>query len=388
MLDALVRQGSDPAAHAELLREVRAHVARVEASAGRGDAKQVREAEDDVIAGRGTFTFDGDGRAVLTAAGMTWCAGRFETVSVATLRQRALDHKTAGAAGRARLWVLLGRSPATDIGALQATAHDGTLFQVASQFNCLESPGPYVTRVSSYFDDPTQGPRASVSAFPATLLRHYRAPGEGGSRFVQETDKKQINLLADAFGPGVAGVRNGYLTADAVADPQALVRALEANFELIRVGVHDAAQVVLGYDWDGEVPDSASRRIAQVFTSTVAGGGYGGARLGAAFEPACGHLLRAAYLGTLLAAAALGQRRVVLTLIGGGVFGNPMRLIWETILRAVDEVGPFLAGDLDVVVNGYNLAGQVGRDEIVTAVRARGGAVLAFGGPAGPAVEC
>ena len=32
--------------------------------------------------------------------------------------------------------------------------------------------------------------------------------------------------------------------------------------------------------------------------------------------------LRAAYLGTLLAAATLGQHLAVLTLIGGGVFGN------------------------------------------------------------------
>ncbi len=126
------------------------------------------------------------------------------------------------------------------------------------------------------------------------------------------------------------------------------------------------------------------RRIAQVFTSTVAGGGYGGARLGAAFEPACGHLLRAAYLGTLPAAAALGQRLVVLTLTGGGVFGNPARLIWEAILRAVDEAEPFLASDLDVGVNGCGRSAQGRRDE----VRPRGGAVLAFDRPGSPAVEC
>ena len=34
---------------------------------------------------------------------------------------------------------------ATDIGSLQATAGPGMLFQVASQFNCLEAPGPFVT---------------------------------------------------------------------------------------------------------------------------------------------------------------------------------------------------------------------------------------------------
>ena len=51
----------------------------------------------------------------------------------------------------------------TDIGALQASAPPGSLFQVASQFNCLESPGAYVTPVAAYLGDPTQGPRASIS---------------------------------------------------------------------------------------------------------------------------------------------------------------------------------------------------------------------------------
>jgi hypothetical protein len=68
-------------------------------------------------------------------------------------------------------------SPATDIGSLQATAGAGTLFPAASQFNCLESPGPYVVDVADYFHDQTQGPRASISAFPGTLPRHYAGGG-------------------------------------------------------------------------------------------------------------------------------------------------------------------------------------------------------------------
>lgn len=233
--------------------------------------------------------------------------------------------------------MLDGAGQATDVGGLQATAPPGSLFQAASQLNCLGSPGPYITPVTEYFHDYTQGPRASISAFPATLLRHYAAPGERGKRFVQ-TDKTQLNLLADAFGPEVARVESGYLMAQDVRDPAGLISALTSNFESIRVGVHEGAQVVLGYDFAGSVEDADSRRIAQIFTSTVAGGGYGGAGMGREeFVGACRQLLRAAYLGTLLAAAALGQRRAVLTLIGGGVFGNPIPLIWESILWAVSE---------------------------------------------------
>jgi hypothetical protein len=68
----------------------------------------------------------------------------------------------------------------------------------------------------------------------------------------------------------------------------------------------------------------------------------------------------------------------VLTLVGGGVFGNPVPLIWEAILWAADEAGPLLSGDLEVVVNGRNLGGIVQRETILTVVRERGGAMLAF----------
>src|SRR5207302_917673 len=84
--------------------------------------------------------------------------------------------------------------------------------RAAAQFNCLESPGPFITPVAHYFHDYTQGPRASISAFPGTLLRHYAAPGAYGKRFVQ-TETEQLNLLADVFGPEVAVVQSGYLMA-------------------------------------------------------------------------------------------------------------------------------------------------------------------------------
>jgi O-acetyl-ADP-ribose deacetylase (regulator of RNase III) len=98
----------------------------------------------------------------------------------------------------------------------------------------------------------------------------------------------------------------------------------------------------------------------------------------------CRQLQRAAYLGTLLAAAALGHSRVVLTLIGGGVFANPIGVIWDAIGWAVDQVGHFLHRDLLVVVNGRNLGEQLPPRELAVAARERGGGVLrlARSGPA------
>jgi hypothetical protein len=88
--------------------------------------------------------------------------------------------------------------------------------------------------------------------------------------------------------------------------------------------------------------------------------------------------LRAAYLGTLLAAATLGQRLAVLTLIGGGVFGNPVPLIWDAIRWAAAETEPLLSRDLDVIINGRNLGDHMPRETILAGARERGGALLAF----------
>jgi hypothetical protein len=284
-----------------------------------------------------------------------------------------------------RLWVLDGASPATDIGSLQATAGPGTLFQVASQFNCLEAPGPSIVPVASYFSDPTQGPRASISAFPGTFLRHYAAPGADGKRFVQTSDGTQLNLLEAVCSPALAQVRSGYLTSAGILDASAFARVLEARFEDIRVGVHEDVPVVLGYDWDGAIV--GMRRIWQVFASTFARGGYSSTTPSdTVYRPICAALLRAAYLGTLLAAAALRWPKVVLTLIGGGAFGNPIPLIWESINWAVGEVEPLLSEDMDVVVNGRNIGDHLRLEEILPAVRPRGGAVVVFS-PAGVSVR-
>jgi len=378
MID-LISSRIETSSESQLRQEIASLAAALRSSAGRGNRRLVAQSEEAVrLNPAGAFSFDSSNSATLTVNGQSWRAGCFETVSIGDLKDRARRAGARATTARARLWVLDGASPVTDIGALQATTGNA-LFQVASQFNCLESPGSHVTDVADYFFDPTQGPRASISAFPGTLLRHYRAPADG-KYFVQQTDGPQIDLLADACGARVS--RNGYFTGQGLAHPRSTVAALEANFDKIQVGVHDDVQVMLGYNWDGAVEDSEHRRIAQVFTSTVSGGGYGGQRnLGEFFQPASRQLLRAAYLGTILAAVCLGRQRVVLTLIGGGVFQNPISLIWEAIAWALDEVQPFLMDSIDVVVNGYNLGSLLNLDKvIVPAVRGRGGAVLLFDG--------
>lgn len=306
--------------------------------------------EDHVQASRsGCFTFAPDGTATLHAKDRAYHAGRFEVPTLAMLRERARALPRTQP-GHVRLSILRGQHPLTDIGTLQATAPAGTLFQVASQFNCLEAPGRRIVPVRHYLHDSTQGPRASVSAFPGTFLRHYCAPRATGHRFVQ-TDSDDINLLADVIPPNAARVQSGYLLADQIADPRALARALEDRFDQMRVGVHDDVEVVLGHNWGGPVPNAPHQRVAQAFTSTIALGMYSADDGSAAFATIRRQLLRAAYLGTLLGAVTLGKRTVVLTLIGGGVFGNPHLDIWDAIHWAIAQTEPYVANVLDVIVN-------------------------------------
>jgi hypothetical protein len=236
-----------------------------------------------------------------------------------------------------------------------------------------------VVPVSDYFYDATQGPRASISAFPGTLLRHYSAPAANGTRFVQRSDGPEINLLEAVCSPGVASVQSGYLTPGSIARPSVFANTLEAHFDDVRVGIHDDVEVVFGYDWVGPVSRAPHVRIAHVLTSTLAAGSYGSVSSDAATHLIILQLQRAAYAGTLLAAAALGKAYAILTLIGGGVFGNPIPIVWQSILWAVDLVQPLLHRDLCVIVNGYSLGQRISAGTLFEDAAARGGTMIVYG---------
>ncbi len=326
---------------------------------------QVQRAEALVQGPQKALTFDDAGFATLQVGERRYAAGRFSLQTLGELKRACPQGP-----GRVVVSALSGQDPLTDIGSLQALAAEGTLFQAASQFNCLEAPSEHgPVPVAQYFSDPTQGPRASISAFPGTLVRHYAAPGPGG-RFVQ-TRARQLDLLERALPARLGRVESGYLLSHNLTDPNEAARALEEHFDEVAVGVHEDVQVVFGTRFRGVV--QGAPKIAQVFTSTVAAGSYSSLSaetLAALARP----LLRAAYLGTLLAAARLGKRRVVLTLIGGGVFGNPLQLIWEAIFWAADEARS-RGAQLDVLVNAHR---SPPTPDIVERCRKTGGTWIAI----------
>jgi hypothetical protein len=227
---------------------------------------------------------------------------------------------------------------------------EGALFQVASQFNLLEMTGPDLTPedgVTRYASDRTQGPACAVAAGAATIYRNYFAPvgDESG-----QTRDRQINTLASVgetlsatLGRPVSDLwtmRNGYAlcTRDGL---KAVTRLLDNGTDVDRdelrgrfaIGLHRHVEVT-------DVREHEARRVSQAFCSALPVA-YGDGQPTEWEALAC-IVLEAAYEATLLAAVdesvAGGSNIVLLTRLGGGVFGNADAWIDDAIVRAIEIV--------------------------------------------------
>lgn len=233
----------------------------------------------------------------------------------------------------------------------------GALFQAASQFNALEMVGPNVTPeagITGYQNDRTQGPACAISCAAATAFRNYLVDVrsvKGPVRSLGQTEDEQLDGLED-LGQALRNqngelwdMQNGYSESDAprlreVARRMALWppgEPRDALRGLVRFGTH----------FDTEVTErpAGEALVAQAFCSAHAVG-YSRCRELALWEPFARLVLEAAYEGTLWAAvvyAAMRRRRgdpvgaqvVMLTKLGGGVFGNEARWIKAAIRDAV-----------------------------------------------------
>lgn len=332
-----------------------------------GFRRQVQQAEAMVSAwGPAAFDFEPGKPASLRLGDAIYHVGTFSTPSLGELKAR-LEPIKQTAFHPLRLSILLGASRLGDIQYLETHADGDTLFQLASQFNGLEAPSATLVPVSAYFGDRTQGPLGVLPTFTGALLRQYAAPGPGGRRFVQ-TARQQLNFLADVLPPEIGRVQNGYLVSQNILQPQALADKLSSDFDAIRIGLHTDLHVVA----------PGGPRLDQVLTSTLAGGGY--SQADTRQQPWLTiqrQLLRAAYLGTLLAALDAGRHKVVLTAIGGGVFANPHPLIWEAILWSLEQVEPYLKAPLHVILNLRSF--EVAPEQLKIEARKRQGELVEIG---------
>jgi hypothetical protein len=299
------------------------------------------------------------------ANGKTYNIGTFEMASLADLRARVAGG--TGAAGKLRVSIVTG-----DVRKMhQAPEHAGALFQVASQFNALEMVGPDVAPedgVARYEHDRTQGPACAMAAGAATIYRNYFAPV--GDQ-VGQTTERQLDGLADvgaelsaALGLPVGYLwdwSNGYALCtreglDLIADHLRAIGPEQADALAgkLRIGVHRDVEVT-------DAPTTPGPIVSQAFCSALPVA-YG--QVPRQHWQAFAQLvLDAAYEATMLE-AVLNARRgasniVLLTLLGGGAFGNAPEWIHAATKRAVKKVQGF---DLDVRLVSYGAPSMAMRE--------------------------
>lgn len=281
-----------------------------------------------------------NGRLIPEGGGPGHAVGELELVPLDALRARARDVTVPG---RLTLGIVEG-----DVRRMHIEPENaGAVFQVASQFNLLEMTGPSVTPehgVTGYAHDHTQGPACAIAAGAGTIWRNYLVPV--GDRIGQTADR-QLDGLA-GLGAALAGdmgveagslwrMRNGYALPErgTLAQIETHLAGLdEAGRDrlrgLLRVGLHRD----VGVTEPGAAPDT---RVTQVYCSALP---VAYSRIPAAdWAGFAALILEAAYEATVLSAvlnaARGGSRRLLLTRIGGGAFGNAEDWISAALLRAL-----------------------------------------------------
>jgi protein-tyrosine phosphatase len=288
--------------------------------------------------------------------GESYGIGDLELATLQALRERVKSD--AGPVGRLKAVVVSG-----DVRQMhELPENEGALFQVASQFNLLEMTSPSVSPeegVTRYQHDPTQGPACAIACGAATIYRNYFAVAGDGSG---QTASRQLDGIA-GIGKALAlelgnpvqslwEMRNGY----ALCSYSGL-GAISKHLGALEPGEIDdlRGKLAIGIHRDVEVTDTNGDRrplVSQAFCSA----------LPVAYtsvppqqwERFASLILEAAYEATILASilnARRGKSRVaLLTLLGGGAFGNRDEWIHAAMRRALKLGSGF---DLEVKLVSY-----------------------------------
>jgi hypothetical protein len=309
--------------------------------------------------------------------------GDFYTPTIASLRQRVAaarvpsnSTKNKNTTGVLRGWFgkpttkttpppPLSTRSGVDIGALQGTltTSDEAMVQVASNFNCLENPtrhsrldtGQFVDKA---YVDCTQGPAAVFGTTSAYLYRcHFYQGGQSLSRRNDNDDAPVVNLLQHTrayFGTP----HNGKLTLTGDESILETEAQIDAAASLVCIGLHHDCPILFGRtkrDVVYNTPQISTRKsniagqekeddtsdnkngplfleyplVDHVLNASINLHDYGTSQQHdpTAIANLTRALLRAAYEGVYLAAILRQRRKLYLTLVGGGCFGNPIAMI-------------------------------------------------------------
>jgi hypothetical protein len=306
-----------------------------------------------------------------------WYVGDFTCPSLEELRKETRDEKLMAKKKGTLTWKFVD----DDIANIHNdTYYKDAVFQVASQFNCLEFVKPDrkpEDGVTDYKDDRTQGPACSLACGAATVYRNYFAPvkyedahGKPGIQNGQTTEH-MINNLGDVSealkntNNTYYKVKNGYTFSD-----QTKLKALNEKLQKstteeeednikskLRIGVHKDVDVTAKHSGQ-TLNNDPDQKVTQVFASacSVAYNNIHPEH----WEPFASLVLEASY-EALFHVALQNQKsnKVVLTAVGGGAYGNDMKWIANAIGKALAK---FKGCNLEVT---FNANGDV-PDEIQT----------------------
>ena len=221
--------------------------------------------------------------------------------------------------------------------ALEAQAlpeFNGATFLAASNFNCLEftsSTGCASHGVTNYVHDHTQGPYTALGAGAAVVYRNYFVKHESGKVGQLE---EEVNLLKNT--PLAKTMSHGYCIINKT-NLKSLRSFNWSNLSNFYVGVHENCQVTTKQVGTMFADVTGDQIVHQVYAAAF---NFGGSVLCCEETLEIAKwLLKAEYAATIRAAwnnsikypGRPGSKKLVLTLLGGGVFKNPKELICEAI---------------------------------------------------------
>lgn len=323
-------------------------------------------------------------------------AGNFRQQSLAELRRDYIDHKeTNTPSNRGSFHVIGAINPLhphnnlayqqVDIGAIQAEwgkrceeIGKRLTVMVASNSNCLETTSELdiPDQITRYINDRTQGPAASISAAPGTLLRHYFGC-DGKTQGAEE----QVNLLEDVLrGLDGVSVPNGYLKLPTAA-PQlaAVARRIASHRDLIKVGVHTNISVSHGLssgDNHRYLPRGHRPIINQVFCAAL--DLAQGTNAPTPESTRIANILIETQVEAALLAAAINNTDIfVMPLLGCGAFGNNVECIIHALHKHQNLI---VESGMRVVLNLFDARAVTDglKDCLQTITHATGGQYIEY----------
>lgn len=230
-----------------------------------------------------------------------------------------------------------------DILAIQSLPKwNGATYLVASNFNCLEFTSPYENAsvgVNEYYEDVTQGPYAALACCPAVVYRNY---------FIKHQDEiGQLNIEINLLDKTPINVKHGYAMIN--NDEDFKEKITEFNWDdpnIWQIGIHSNCEVVLNRGNTESTFSIAPRNQIANHIYASAFSFYDYVKYTDLTVSIAKKLLIAEYRAAILAtwensinfSNLAGSNKLLLTLLGGGVFNNPYNIICEAINENVELI--------------------------------------------------